>query len=347
MTTTPELTTDPEPTAPRPASTSRLRRVIGWAVDTPEPLIFVVLLTLVVTFTIIAPSAFLSAANLRSMGTDAALLLLISIGMCFVIISGGIDLSIGSVLVFSSVVSMQVMLALGGDGWGTVLVGLLVGVLSGVLWGAINGFLVAYLKLESLIVTLGTMGAALGAARLLTGGVNLAGVPSELVSDVGQFRPFGIPSFVLIGLAAAVIFGMLLNRTRFGRHTFAIGSNSEAALRSGIVVRRHLVSVYILSGALAGLAGYLSLARFATTTIEGHATDILKAITAVVLGGASLAGGRGSVWGTVAGVLIPVVLTAGLVISGLQAFWQEVLIGAILIAAVIVDRERRRRRRSS
>ena len=132
-----------------------------------------------------------------------------------------------------------------------------------------------------------------------------------------------------------------MHRTRFGLYTYAIGSNEQAARRAGINVERHLVTVYVIAAVCAGLAGYLSLTRFASTTIAGHGTDNLKAITAVVLGGTSLFGGTGTVYGTVAGVFIPVVLAAGLVIVGLPSFWQEVAVGIVLLLAVLVDQLRR------
>jgi ribose transport system permease protein len=147
---------------------------------------------------------------------------------------------------------------------------------------------------------------------------------------------------VMIAVAVAVIFGVMLHATRFGRHTYAIGSNDEAARRAGINVDRHLIGVYAISGLLAGLAGFMSLARFATTTIGGHSTDNLQAIAAVVLGGTSLFGGVGTVLGTVVGVFIPAVLQNGFVITGVETFWRDVAVGAVLIAAVYLDQLRRR-----
>ena len=136
--------------------------------------------------------------------------------------------------------------------------------------------------------------------------------------------------------------GIVLALTRFGRHTYAIGSNEEAARRAGINVDRHLIKVYALQGILAGLAGFLSLARFSTTTIGGHDTDNLQSIAAVVIGGTSLFGGIGTMLGTVFGVFIPAVLNNGFIIVGVQAFWQEIAVGAVLIGAVYLDQLRRR-----
>jgi ribose transport system permease protein len=136
----------------------------------------------------------------------------------------------------------------------------------------------------------------------------------------------------------------VLHGTRFGRYTYAIGSNEEAARRAGIAVDRHLIKIYGISGLLAGLAGYLTLARFATTTIAGHTTDNLQAIAAVVIGGTSLFGGIGNIIGTVVGVFIPAVLQNGFVILRVQPFWQQVAVGAVLVLAVYLDQLKRRSR---
>ncbi len=153
---------------------------------------------------------------------------------------------------------------------------------------------------------------------------------------------FRIPWIVFVAAGVTILGGIALAATRFGRHTYAIGSNAEAARRAGIAVDRHLIRIYGLSGLLAGLAGFLNLAHFTTTTLGGHSTDNLQAIAAVVIGGTSLFGGIGSIIGTVVGVFIPAVLQNGFVIVGVQAFWQPVAVGAVLIAAVYVDQIKRR-----
>jgi ribose transport system permease protein len=263
--------------------------------------------------------------------------------MTFVIITSGIDLSVGSVLVFSGVVSAKAMNGIGGNGVGVLLVGLAVALGCGLGWGVLNGVLITKARVPPLIVTLGTLGMSLGLAQIITGGVDVREVPSKLVTSIGVGRLFDqIPWLVVIAVAIAVVFGVLLAATRFGRHTYAIGSNEEAARRAGINVDRHLIAVYGIAGTLAGLAGYMSLARFATTTIGGHSTDNLQAIAAVVLGGTSLFGGIGTVLGSVVGVFIPVVLQNGFVITGVEPFWRDVAVGAVLIAAVYLDQLRRR-----
>lgn len=287
--------------------------------------------------------AFATVDNLRNVATNAAILLVISVGMSYVILTAGIDLSVGSVLVFSGVVSAKAMIAIGGDSWSVIVVGLLVALGSGLGWGLINGILITKARVPPLIVTLGTLGMSLGFALIITGGVDVRDVPFRLVSTIGVGELFGeIPWLVVIAAAVALVFGVLLSATRFGQRTYAIGSNDEAARRAGINVDRHLIMVYGLAGLLAGLGGFMNLARFATTTVGGHATDNLQAIAAVVLGGTSLFGGIGSVAGTVIGVFIPAVLANGFVIAGVETFWRDVAVGAVLIFAVYLDQLRRR-----
>jgi ribose transport system permease protein len=308
--------------------------------------IFLVLVVIIAVFSVLKFESFASVFNLRNIMIDASTLLIVAVGMTFVIITGGIDLSVGSVLVFSQVVAALVMRGMGAEGLAVILAGLGSALLSGVAWGLLNGLLIAKTRIPALIVTLGTLGMAQGAALLLSGGINVRGaVPTELLTTVGIGRLFDeIPYLVLIAAGITIVGGILLHLTRFGRHTYAIGSNAEASRRAGINVSRHLIKVYAMSGLLAGVAGYLLLARFTTTTIEGHGTTNLQAIAAVVIGGTSLFGGIGTVFGTVVGVFIPAILRNGFIILRVQPFWQQVAVGAVLIIAVYVDQLKRRAR---
>ena len=304
--------------------------------------ILAILLLIALAFTALQPASFASVANIRNILTDASILLVLAVGTTFVIITAGIDLSVGSVLVFSGVVAAKLMLAVGGDSWGVVLLGLAAALASGLAWGVFNGVVITKARVPSLIVTLGTFGMALGFAYVITGGQDVREVPYTMVETIGTGRVAGIPWLVLIAAAVALAFGLVLAKTRFGRYTYAIGSNDEAARRAGIGVDRHLIKVYALAGLLSGLAGFLSLSRFATTTIGGHTTDNLDAIAGTVIGGTSLFGGIGTIAGTVIGMLIPAVLRNGFIVVGVQAFWQQVAIGAVLILAVYLDQVRRR-----
>lgn len=310
--------------------------------------ILLALVVICVIFAVMRPRAFATPFNWTNIAINASVLLIIAVGQTFVIATAGIDLSVGSVLVFSSVAAAYTTLgvaeALGDPTSPTAIVlGGIAAVVVGTGWGAVNGFLIAVARVPALIVTLGTMGMALGFAQIITGGNDVHGMPAGLTRTVGSGRLFGvIPWLVIIAVIVAIIAALLLNTTRFGRYTLAIGSDEEAARRNGIPVRTHLIKVYAMSGLLAGLAGWLALARFGATTLNGYATANLDTIAAVVLGGTSLFGGIATIFGTVVGVFIPTVLQNGFTIIGVQPFWQTVAVGAVLIAAVYYDQRQRK-----
>ncbi|SDZ16995.1 ABC transporter permease [Herbiconiux ginsengi] len=304
--------------------------------------IFIVLIVIVIIFSIMAPNTFAQLSNLRLVVQNASILGVLGVGMTFIIITSGIDLSVGSVLVFSGVVSAMVMRAVGGDGWGVATIGILVAIASGLAWGIFNGLLISKAKVPPLIVTLGSLGMALGLAQIITGGIDIRQVPSVLTSTIGYGNVLGgIPIISVIALVVILIGAFVLHKTKFGLYTYAIGSSEEAARRVGVKVDRHLIKVYGMSGALAGVAGILSLSQFSTTAIAGQSQTNLNVIAAVVIGGTSLFGGYGTIFGTVVGLFIPAVLQNGFVITGVQPFWQQVAVGAVLIAAVYVDQVRR------
>jgi ribose transport system permease protein len=324
------------------ASRRLLRRLVTGNVTW----VFLAVIIEMAYFTAAAPGKFLTANDLSLISQTAAPFLLMAIGQTFVIITAGIDLSVGFVLVLSGVVAGEYYLSHGAAnaGTGTIWIGAVIGLAVGAGWGLLQGILVAWAKIPPLIATLAGLGGAEGISYLITGGSDLRVVPNRLVSSIGTGGIFGIQWLIVISFAATLIFGLVLTYTQFGRYTFAIGSNPEAAARAGIRVNRHLLKVYALSGLLSGLAGVLDLGYFGTTTISGHPLDNLTVITAVVLGGASLFGGRGSMVGTLIGVYIPAMLATGLIIVGVNQYWQYVLTGAVLAAAVYLDQFRRRLR---
>jgi ribose transport system permease protein len=300
-----------------------------------------VLVVIVAFFSIAAGERFFSASNFSLISQNIAVWAVLGVGMTFVIITSGIDLSIGSVLVFSSVVAAKVMESIGGDGWGTAAIGIVAALITGALWGLINGTLVAKAKIPPLIVTLGTLSIALGLAQVITGGIDIRSAPEALTDFNTYIKILGIPSLPFVALVVVILGGIVLHKTRFGRYTYAIGSNEESARRVGVHVSRHLIMVYGLMGTLAGLGAVLALAQFGTTTIAGQSLTNLNVIAAVVIGGTSIFGGEGSIFGTVVGLFIPAVLQAGFVIIGVEPFWQGVAVGIVLIAAVWVDQSRR------
>jgi ribose transport system permease protein len=316
------------------------------AVTTSETWTLAALIILLVIFTSLAPGTFLTLSNLSSVAKDAAPYLVMSVGETFVIVTAGIDLSVGAVLVLSGVIAGEYYQHQAGSGanagWGVILLGMLFGLAAGGMFGAVQGLGVAKLKIPPLIATLAGLGIAEGIAYLITGGSDLRIIPTRLASTIGLGSVAGVPWLIVISFALAIVFGLILAYTRFGRYTYAIGSNPEAARRAGIGVDRHLIKVYAISGLLSGVAGIISLAFYGTTTLAGHPTDNLTVITAVVLGGASLFGGRGSMFGTVIGVFIPALLLNGLVILSVNQYWQYILIGVVLAAAVYMDQFRRR-----
>jgi ribose transport system permease protein len=300
-----------------------------------------VLVVIIAFFSVAAGSKFLSTSNFSLISQNVAVWAVIGVGMTFVIITSGIDLSVGSVLVFASVIAAKVMEAMGGSGAGVAAVGLVVAILSGAAWGLVNGYLIAKAKVPALIVTLGALSVALGLAQVITKGIDIRSVPEQLTDYSTYTKVIGIPGLPFAALVVVVIGAVILHRTKFGRYTYAIGSNEEAARRVGVRVSRHLVLVYMLSGSLAGFGAVLSLAQYGTTTIAGQSLTNLNVIAAVVIGGTSIFGGQGSIFGTVVGLFIPSVLQSGFVIIGVQPFWQGVAVGSVLVAAVYVDQSRR------
>jgi ribose transport system permease protein len=324
--------------------------------------------TLLILFAIIAVfglregASFFNARNFNDIIIDSSQLVVLSVGMTFVIITAGVDLSVGSILVLSSVVAAQVMIALSGSPQEIakfqfptqhvgIPIGLAAGVATGLLCGVVNGLLITRLQVPAFIVTLGMLGIALGLGQLLSGGTSVPNVPPAVQSEIGlrelvAFDVAGqrvrITPPVVIAYGLAIVAAIVLNRTRFGRYTYAIGSNAPASMRAGINVNLHLVKIYALSGLLAGVAGAMDLMRFGTASVGSHQADNLAAISATVIGGTSLFGGIGTIGGSVIGAFIPTVLRNGLVIARVQPFWQNVAIGAVLILAVYLDQRRRR-----
>jgi ribose transport system permease protein len=348
------------PAAPATSIRNRIqRRWTRLVTRSTNSLIFGVLLLLVAIFSILSPEhRFLTAGNLTSLGANTSELLLLAAGTTFIMVAGGIDLSCGSIVVFSAVVSAELVSRLSASPTQAaamvfphvalgVLAAVIGGVLAGAAWGFINGFVSVRWDVPPFIVTLGTLGISLGAAQLITGGLNVANVPPNLQRGFGIGRIWGIPWIAIVAAIVVAIMWIVLHETRFGLRTYAIGSNAEAARRAGINVGRQRVQLYVLMGLMAGIVGILDVSRFATASIAAHTNDNLQAIAAAVIGGVSLYGGKGRMSGTVIGAFIPAVLANGFILLGFQPYWQEVAVGTVLILAVYVDQVRRRGVRSS
>ena len=233
------------------------RRIVGRLIGVSETWTLLALIILIVFFSVKAPGKFLTLTDFSLMGQAAAPLLVMAVGQTFVILTAGIDLSVGSLLVLTGVVTDLFCIHHGGAdaSWAVILAGCLIGLATGLAWGAMQGFLVAKAKVPPLIVTLaGFIAAGEGVAYLITGGADFRTVPGRLVNTIGLGSVLGIPWLIVISFAVAIVGGLVLALTGFGRYTYAIGSNAEAARRAGIRVDRHLIKIYALSGLLAGLA---------------------------------------------------------------------------------------------
>jgi ribose transport system permease protein len=312
---------------------------------------------LIILFGLLSPdNVFLTVRNMQAMMLNGTEALLLALGLTMLLGAGLFDLSVGANLALSSVAGGEVMLAIAGNSITSgssshALVAILVGfaacLVAGMLFGLINGVIVSYLNVNSLIATLGTTGIGTGIALLITNGADLSGLPSSLQTGFGLVTIAEIPLPMLLSLVLVVALWAAVRFLRYGTYTLAIGSSRSAAERAGIGVRRHLLTLMVLTGAFAGLAGFVDLAHFSSTTIQGHSNDALSAVTAVVIGGTLLEGGRINVAGTVWGVVLAVVLQSGLVVVGVKSFWQLIAIGAVLVAAVAIDQARQARRRRS
>lgn len=283
--------------------------------------------------------------NLQSVGIFATAPLLLALGQTFVIISAGIDLSVGFIMGLSAVVAAHVanlgISALGLDPFPAMLLGVLAGVAVAFVPGLVNGWLIAQLRVPPFIGTLGMYGVARGVAFLLAGGMTVP-VTNSWFTWIGNGRIFGVPILVIITAVVVLVMHYVLSETRFGQHTYAFGANRAAAVRSGINVKRLTMELYLLSAVCAGLAGVLYSGRFAAGAAQAGEPLLLDSIAAVVIGGASLFGGSGTIAGTVAGALVIAVIQYGLVFIDVEPFWQFVAVGVVIIISVLVDQSQRR-----
>jgi inositol transport system permease protein len=314
------------------------------------PLIFLVVL---MTGFAIAEPRFLSTINLLNVLRQVSISGLLAIGMTFVILTAGIDLSIGSLLAFCGLAAAIVAKgsttgnfslageAAAGYGWGAAL---LASVLIGLAGGAIQGTAITRAKVPPFVVTLGGMSVFRGATLLISGGGPISGF-DEGFRFWGQGRVFGIPTPVLIFLGFAILAHLVLRYTRFGRQVYAVGGNPEAARLSGLKVPHILLSVYVIMGFFAGLGGFVLAARLNSAEAVAGMGYELTVIASVVIGGTSLFGGIGTIFGTVIGTVLIGVLLNGLVLLNVSSYIQQIIIGLIIVLAVAFDTFAKSRRR--
>lgn len=307
----------------RPALSSRLLAAEGLTV-------LVALVVLVVISSVFAP-AFLSSGNIRNVLVQSVFVLVLSTGMTFVLVSGGIDLSVGSTMGLSAAVCVYSI-----EHGVPMLLAVLIGLATGAAVGLLNAFFITVVGLADFIVTLGALSLVRGVVELMTARKPLD-TRSHSFADLSHGTVGGIPAPVLIAVVVAVVASALLARTRFGRSTYAVGLNPAAAYLAGVRVRRVRASVYLISGVLAALAGILLASRLSSVDPALGTGYELTAIAAAAIGGTSLAGGRGAVLGTVLGALLLGVLQNSLRLLSVNAFWFQIITGVIIVAAVLLD----------
>jgi ribose transport system permease protein len=298
---------------------------------------FASLIALCVTIAVLEPK-FLSTGNLGSVARQTAVITIMAMGMTMVMVSGGIDLSVGSMMALAGVVGAFAL-----AGGAPTMVGIVTSVAAGAVCGLANGAAITTLRIPPFIVTLGAMGIYRGIALLVTDGKAVVGLPTKFgyLAEGNLLGLIPVPLLIVVAVALAIHF--LLSRTRLGRYCYAIGSNVEAARYAGVRVARCQIIFYLILGALAGLAGAIEAARLVTgqpTAGEGYE---LRVIAAVVIGGGSLSGGQGTVIGTIIGALIMGVLANGANLLGISSFTQQIVIGAVIVLAVTFDEFQRRR----
>jgi inositol transport system permease protein len=293
------------------------------------------LLALIVFFAV-ENSRFLSLRNVTNILTEVSIYGIIAVGMTFVILTAGVDLAVGSLLAFAGMSGAFVMQALGAQSFLGWFVALATAVAVGTVVGYLQGKTVTFFRVPPFIVTLGGMTVWRGATLILNDGSPISGFDAGY-RWWGNGAVAGIPvPIMLFGLIAAV--GFVTERyTRYGRYIYAVGGNPEAARLNGLDVQAIITSVYVIVGALSGLAGFLLSARLGAAEAVGGVGYELRVIASVVIGGTSLAGGQGGIGGTVIGALLIGVLTNGLVIMHVSSYWQQVVIGLIIVAAVAFD----------
>ena len=313
--------------APLAVAAQTLRRPAFWV----EWASVVGLLALVVVFTALDPT-FLSTGNIRSMLLASAILTILAVGQSFVILTAGIDLSIASVMTFSAV-----MFGLSMEAGNGLTASLAVPLVAGAAFGTLNGLLIAKGRITDFIVTLGALSAASGAALILADGkpISVISAPLFKLSAGG----IGIvPYTFMIAVAVAVIAHVVLFMTPFGTHVLATGGSVDAAQATGVRTQRIKIAVYLISGGLAGLAAILLVARVGSAEPAANTTFLLNSVAAVVLGGVSLFGGKGSIKGPVFGALLLTALANGLTLLGVSQFYQPLAVGVVVVSAAFLTR---------
>ncbi|MEP7366872.1 MAG: ABC transporter permease [Acidobacteriota bacterium] len=296
---------------------------------------FLTLIALFIGLCIASPH-FFTTTNLSSVVRQTAVINIMALGMTLIIIGGGIDLSVGSILAMGGLLGSMAM-----EKGLPIIPSVFVGIATGLVCGFLNGLMTTQLRINPFIVTLGTLGIYRGVALMISNGLPVHNLPPAF-SYLGEGTLLGIPFVWFLLIVCAIAVHILLERTKHGRYVFAIGSNPEAALYAGIPTSFHTMTVYTIGGALTGLAGMIEASRLMTGQPTAGQGYELQAIAAVVIGGGSLRGGEGTVVGTLVGAFIMGLLANGSDLLGISPYLQQAIIGAVIIAAVAVDELRKR-----
>lgn len=313
---------------------------MSWIISRYAPLL--ILLGLVVLFTIIAPN-FMTLNNLRLMLRQVSFVAITAVGLMFVMVSGGIDLSIGSQIIFTNIV-LALMISTSDYGLGiSPIIAIPICIAMGTFLGMTNGFLSNVLKIHPLIITLGTAMIYKGLGYIVAGGRNISGLPESL-RFWGQGYIGSVPVPIIVMIIVALIGAFVLQKTYFGRHVFAMGGNQEAARLAGLNVNRMKLAVFAIGGLAGGITAVLLLSRVFNGQVTTGAGIEFDALTAALLGGVSFMGGEGTVLGLMTGVFIIGVLNNGMQLFGLQDFYQLLVKGVVLLAAVGFDTYQKKRR---
>ncbi len=324
-------------TSNEPTATGRFNG--AWLRDQLIRHAMVVVMLVIIAYFSYRSARFSTLENLQTIAVAAAPFALIALGQTLVILTGGIDLSVGSIIALSAMASAATVQGHPGRLLLSVVVALLVGLAA----GAINGFLVAKVNVPPFIATLGMLTTASGLAYAIGGGAPINGLPAEF-GKIANNQILGLQIPVLVMIVGVVALVLVMTRTSYGMRIYAVGGNPVAAQIAGVKTGRVLFSVYALSGLLAGLSGIMLASRVISGPPNLGSGYELDAIAAVVIGGASLLGGRGSIWGTALGLLLIQTLNNGLDILVIPAYWQNVIKGVLIVAAVAVDVWSSRRR---
>ncbi|GAA0069053.1 ribose ABC transporter permease [Clostridium sardiniense] len=302
--------------------------------DKYKSLIGLVLLCIIITF--VTPS-FLTVANITNVFTQVSVNAIIAVGMTFVILTGGIDLSVGSTLAISGALGASII-----KSTGNMVLAIIVAAVVGIAIGLVNGILIAKGKLQAFIVTLATMTIFRGATLVFTNGTPISKLPESFLK-IGNAKLGFIPVPVIITIVIAAISIYILSQTRFGRYLYALGGNEESAKLSGINTDKIKVLTYVVSGFVSAIAGVIITSRIGSASPNAGVGFELDAIAAVVIGGTSLAGGEGKISGTIIGALIIGVLNNGLNLMNVSPFYQSIVKGLVILIAVLLDKKSRKK----